>query len=89
MTKDQIDILSNQLHVFDGKNLSQEQREISIRFALGDTTDEIGELFNITPSAVRKQLAVVRESFGDVSASGLRTIIFMKLMCSWMLRTNK
>ncbi|HGD3352660.1 TPA: helix-turn-helix transcriptional regulator [Proteus mirabilis] len=89
MTKDEIDILSNRLRVFDGKRLSQQQREISIRFALGDTIDEIGDLFGISSSAVRKQLAVVRESFGDVSASGLRTIIFMKLMCSWMLGSNQ
>ncbi|HHR6406795.1 TPA: helix-turn-helix transcriptional regulator [Providencia alcalifaciens] len=89
MTKDEIDILSNRLRVFDGKRLSQQQREISIRYALGDTIDDIGVQFGISPSAVRKQLAIVRESFGDVSASGLRTIIFMKLICSWMISFNK
>ncbi|WP_340617407.1 helix-turn-helix transcriptional regulator [Xenorhabdus entomophaga] len=81
MTKDNATYISRNFQIFEGKKLSQQQCEIAVRYALGETTDEIGENLGITSSGVRKELAVARGAFGGVSSSCLRSIIFMRILC--------
>lgn len=81
MTANDATYISHNFQIFNGKRLSQQQCDVAVRYALGETTDEIAGILGITSSGVRKELAVARGAFGDVSSSCLRSIIFMRILC--------
>ncbi|MEX9225591.1 helix-turn-helix transcriptional regulator [Providencia rettgeri] len=80
MKSAEINFLIDECHIFDGKNLNSKQREVVARFVFGQTVEEIAEIFNLTPRSVRRYLEEARHQFGESSSSGLRAIIFMKII---------
>ncbi|CAG9437394.1 hypothetical protein [Providencia alcalifaciens] len=81
MKIDEISTLVDKCGIFDGKNLSYKQKEIAIRYVFGQTAEELARHFNNSARSIWLHLDVVRNEFGNVSLSSLRTIIFMKLIC--------
>lgn len=80
MTGDDITCIARNFKIFQGKNISDKQKDIALRFAFGSTAEEIAASFDVTPRAIWLHLESVREAFGYVTLAGLRTIIFMKIV---------
>lgn len=89
MKSDEINILIDKICIFDEKNLSVKQKEIAIRYVFGQTAEELAAYYNNTPRSIWLHLDVVRNAFGGVSLSSLRTIIFMKIICQFAHVENK
>lgn len=81
MTGDDITCIAINFKIFQGKAISDKQKEIAIRFAFGSTAEDIAASFDVTTRTIWLHLEFVREAFGHVTLSGLRTIIFMKIIC--------
>lgn len=84
MKSDEIITLVEKCDIFDGKKLSFKQKEIAIRYVFGQTAEELAMHFDNSARSIWLHLDVVRNEFGNVSLSSLRTIIFMKLICQFI-----
>ncbi|AJJ37944.1 LuxR C-terminal-related transcriptional regulator [Yersinia pestis] len=66
--------------IFEEDQLSDHQKDIAILYAIGNTIAEIADKKGIKPITVRNHLDVVRRSLGDVTLSGLRTVVFLRVL---------
>lgn len=71
----------SQLHqIFSDESLSDNQKDIAIMYAIGSTIEEIADEKGIKPITVRNHLDAVKCALGNVTLSGIRTVIFLRVL---------
>lgn len=85
MTRSDAIRISRLHQIFTEDELSDHQKDIAMMYAIGNTIEEIADEKGIKPITVRNHLDVVRHTLGDVTLSGIRTVIFLRLLSSFMV----
>ncbi|HAK8251432.1 TPA: DNA-binding response regulator [Salmonella enterica] len=68
------------LHQIFDEPLTKQQKDIALMYAIGLTIDAIGDAKGIKSCTVRKHLDEVRNMFGGITLSTLRSIIFLRVL---------
>ncbi len=85
MTRDDAIRISRLHQIFTEEQLSDHQKDIAMMYAIGSTIEEIADEKGIKPITVRNHLDVVRHTLGDVTLSGIRTVVFLRVMSVFLV----